>query len=58
MPPRSRPISTGKRGTPADRAQEFHAEQLRLKQDAADRRAQREAAGDPGPRRRGRSRTP
>lgn len=51
-PPRSRPTATTKRGSPADRAEEFHAEQVRLKQEAADRRAQREAAGEESGRRR------
>lgn len=49
--------SNAKRATPAERAGEFHAEQLRLKQEAADRRAAREAAGEPPRRRRGRPAT-
>jgi hypothetical protein len=43
-PRRSRSISTTPRGTPAERAAELHAEQVRLKREAAERRERRAAA--------------
>ena len=52
MPPhRSRPLASTKRTTPAERAEEFQAEQRRLKREAAERRAaaaERECAAAPG----------